>query len=277
LLPLQQEAIDMDTAITSLELESKLAGFPPPMLIDVRRQPAFDTDRVLIPGAVHRLPEAIDEWAATLEPWRALVVYCAHGHDVGRGTGAQLRARGLDARHLEGGLERWRAERRRTQAYAAPTRWVTRERPKIDRIACPWLIRRFIDPSAEFFYVPAADVRAFAAANAATPYDVPDVDYTHLGAQCSFDAFIARHALDDPALARLATIVRAADTSALELAAEAHGLLAVSRGLSAMYADDHQMLKWGMLVYAALSAWCRGAQPQAQRAATADVRAGSTA
>ncbi len=144
--------------------------------------------------------------------------------------------------------------------YAPPTRWVTRARPKIDRIACPWLVRRFIDPSAEFFYVPSAEVRAFAAANAATPYDVPDVTYTHSGAQCSFDAFIRLHELSDPALADLATIVRAADTNALGLAPQAPGLLAVSLGLSASFADDHAMLRWGMLVYDALYASCRQAR-----------------
>src|SRR5438034_6042911 len=124
---------------------------------------------------------------------------------------------------------------------------MTRARPKIDRIACPWLVRRFIDASAEFFYVPAADVRAFGAANHAEPYDVPDVRYTHAGPQCSFDAFVRLHQLDHPALAALANIVRGADTAALDLAPQAPGLLAASLGLSAMFGDDHAMLKWGML------------------------------
>jgi len=147
-----------------------------------------------------------------------------------------------------------------TRPFAAPTRWVTRERPKIDRIACPWLIRRFIDPAAEFFYVPTADVRRFAEANDAEPYDVPDVRYTHVGRECSFDAFVRLHDLEHPALAALAKIVRGADTGAPELAAEASGLLAVSRGLSSTFADDHEMLKWGMLVYDSLYAWCRSTQ-----------------
>ena len=169
----------------------------------------------------------------------------------------RLRARGFDARYVAGGLERWRAEGNATRPFAAPTRWVTRARPKIDRIACPWLIRRFIDPAAEFFYVPNAEVRAFAAAEGATPYDIPDVDYSHVGPECSFDAFIRRHELGHPALDELARIVRAADTSTLHLAAQAPGLLAASLGLSAMFADDHAMLKWGMLVYDSLYAWCR--------------------
>ncbi len=201
-------------------------------------------------------------WAAQLEPWRPVVVYCVRGHEVGQGAARALRERGLDARYLDGGLERWRADGNRTQPFAPPTRWVTRARPKIDRIACPWLVRRFIDPAAEFFYVPTAEVRRFAAENGATPYDVPDVRYTHAGRDCSFDAFIRLHGLDHPALAVLATIVRGADTGAPELAREASGLLAVSLGLSATFADDHEMLKWGMLVYDSLYAWCREAQTE---------------
>ena len=205
----------MDAAITPLALKARLAAFPPPTLVDVRRQPAFAENPDVIPGAIRRLPDAVDAWAAPLEPWRPVVVYCVRGHEVSQNAAAALRARGLDARYLEGGLERWRAEGHATQPYAAPTQWVTRARPKIDRIACPWLIRRFIDPSAEFLYVPNAEVRAFAAANGAIAYDIPDVDYTHVGPECSFDAFIRRHELAHPALDTLADIVRAADTSTL--------------------------------------------------------------
>src|SRR4029078_11056795 len=133
----------------------------------------------------------------------------------------------------------WCAEGRATKPFAAPTRWVTRERPKIDHIACPLVIRRFIDPGAEFFYVANPALGAFAAANGATAYDIPDVDYSHVGPECSFDAFIRRHELAHPALDTLATIVRAVDTSTLQLAAQAPGLLAASLGLSAMYSDDH--------------------------------------
>jgi rhodanese-related sulfurtransferase len=252
----------MDAAITPIELRQRLAAFPPPTLVDVRRQPAFEQEAEIIPGALRRLPEAVETWAAAMEPWRPVVVYCVHGHEVGQGAAAALRARGLDASYLAGGIERWRAEGNATKPFAAPTRWVTRARPKIDRIACPWLVRRFVDPSAEFFYVPNAEVRAFAAANGATAYDIPDVPYSHRGAECSFDAFVRLHGLEHPALARLARIVRAADTSALDLAREAPGLLAASRGLSAMFADDHAMLKWGMLVYDSLYTWCREMQSE---------------
>jgi hypothetical protein len=136
-------------------------------------------------------------------------------------------------------------------------KWITRERPKIDRIACPWLIARFIDDSPEFLFVPAADVRATAEETGAIPYDVPDVELSHVGELCSFDAFIKKYALSDPALTELALIVRAADTDRLSLAPQACGLLAISLGLSRNYADDHEMLKQGLIVYDALYAWCK--------------------
>ena len=141
-------------------------------------------------------------------------------------------------------------------------KWVTRERPKIDRIACPWLLLRFIDPSAEFLYVPAAQVLAVAESTGATPYDIPGVEMSHVGELCSFDAFLARYRpaddrLADPALAQLATIVRGADTSRLDLAPQSAGLYAISLGLSQVFADDHEMLRQGLVMYDALYAWCR--------------------
>jgi hypothetical protein len=143
------------------------------------------------------------------------------------------------------------------------TKWVTRERPKIDRIACPWLVARFIDPDAQFLYVPAADVLRVGRDEGATPYDVPGVELTHVGERCSFDAFLAKYALDDdPALQQLATIVRGADTSRLDLAPQAAGLYAISLGLSHLYADDHEMLRQGMVVYDALYAWCRACRDE---------------
>jgi hypothetical protein len=134
--------------------------------------------------------------------------------------------------------------------------WVTRERPKIDRIACPWLIARFIDTDPEFLYVPGDEVMRVAAATGATPYDVPGVEYGHHGDQCSFDAFIAKHHLNDPALLKLSLIVRGADCDAPHLAKEAAGLLAISKGLSLNFTDDHEMLRHGMVIYDALYSWC---------------------
>ena len=136
-------------------------------------------------------------------------------------------------------------------------KWVTRERPKIDRIACPWLIARFIDKEPEFLYVPGDQVLKVAADTGAVPYDVPGVEMTHVGDQCSFDAFIKKHQLDDPALQRLAAIVRGADTSRLDLTPQSAGLYAISLGLSHNFADDHEMLRHGLVMYDALYAWCQ--------------------
>jgi hypothetical protein len=135
-------------------------------------------------------------------------------------------------------------------------KWVTRERPKIDRIACPWLIAQFIDKDAEFLYVPADQVMKVAQETGAIPYDVPNVELGHVDELCSFDAFIQKYHLTDPALQKLAVIVRAADTGRPDLAKEAAGLLAISKGLSLNFADDHEMLKHGMVIYDALYAWC---------------------
>jgi len=153
------------------------------------------------------------------------------------------------------------------------SKWVTRERPKIDRIACPWLIRRFIDPRAEFLYVPSDQVRAVAAAEQAIPYDVPDVQFSHRGELCSFDAFLADFALDDPALAELALIVRGADTGKPELTPQSPGLLAISLGLSANFQDDHAMLEQGMVVYDALYAWIRSTLAKSHNADLSKRRA----
>jgi hypothetical protein len=139
-------------------------------------------------------------------------------------------------------------------------KWITRERPKIDRIACPWLIERFIDKAPEFMYVPAGDVTRVAQESGAIPYDVPGVEFTHVGELCSFDAFLAKYHLTDPALQQLALIVRGADTARLDLSPQSPGLYALSLGLSRVFSDDHEMLRHGMVMYDALYAWCRDCQ-----------------
>ncbi len=139
-------------------------------------------------------------------------------------------------------------------------KWITRERPKIDRIACPWLVARFIDQEPEFLYVPSSNVLKVADETKAIPYDIPGVELTHEGELCSFDAFLKKYQLDDPALRRLALIVRGADTSRLELTPQSAGLYALSLGLSHDFADDHEMLKHGMVMYDALYAWCKHCQ-----------------
>jgi hypothetical protein len=139
-------------------------------------------------------------------------------------------------------------------------KWITRERPKIDRIACPWLIARFIDPEPEFLFVAPDRVMAEAKAQGAIPFDVPGVEYTHVGDDCSFDTFVKKHCAEDAALRDMAVIVRGADTDRHDLAPQCAGLLAISLGLSKLFADDHAMLGHGMVMYDALYAWCRHAR-----------------
>ncbi len=153
-------------------------------------------------------------------------------------------------------------------------RWVTRERPKIDRIACPWLIARFIDDAPEFLYVPSDQVLATAEAQNAIPYDIPGVEMSHVGDKCSFDAFLDKYDLNaDPALRQLAVIVRGADTSRLDLTPQSSGLFAISLGLSAVFADDHEMLGHGLTMYDALYAWCRSCQGETHNWPPAGFRA----
>lgn len=139
-------------------------------------------------------------------------------------------------------------------------KWITRERPKIDRIACPWLIERFFDKEPEFLYVPTTEVFKVAEETGAIPYDIPGAELSHIGELCSFDAFLLKYGLTDPALQQLAAIVRGADTSKLDLTPQSAGLYAVSLGLSQNYADDHAMLKHGMVLYDALYSWCKSCQ-----------------
>ena len=245
----------MDARISATDLRQSLRGTEPPLVIDVRREPRFRESPYFLKGALRRDPDTLAQWKDSLPRAAGVVVYCVHGHEV-----SQNAAKALGARYLEGGIEAWREAGLDLLAKPvnAPSRWVTRERPKIDRIACPWLVRRFVDPQAEFLYVPASDVRKISAEESAIPYDVPDVEFTHEGERCSFDAFVRTFNLEgDAALAKLARIVRAADTGRLDLAPQAAGLLAVSLGLSLLYRDDHQMLERGMAVYDALYAWCK--------------------
>jgi len=256
----------MDASITASQLKSELTGAQPPLLIDVRRTPAFRSAPDMAAGALRRDPAAVPSWAKELPRAGSVVVYCVHGHEVSQNAAKALRDMGIAARFLEGGLdEGWKAGGGELMGKPkeGSTRWVTRERPKIDRIACPWLIARFVDPEAEFLYVPSKDVLRAAREKEAIPYDIPDVHFSHDGELCSFDAFLKTYRLTgDPALARLALIVRGADTARLEVAPQAAGLLAVSLGLSRNFKDDHEMLKHGMVMYDALYAWCKEGQDE---------------
>ena len=276
----------MDTSILSVplispqELAARMGRADTPLLLDVRREGKFLESAHLIAGAQRCAPEDVAAFAVS-QPQREVVVYCVYGHNVSADAVTELRAAGWNAYALAGGIEggedgvdtpqdiaQWRANRPATAIKRPdwgvtgeqPSRWITRERPKIDRIACPWLIRRFIDPRAEFFYVPAERVLEEAARIGAIAYDTPDAPITHEWERCSFDALLRAFDLRSPALEVLATIVRGADTSRPELAPQSAGLLAVSLGLSRLHVDDHAMLAAAMPVYDALYEWCRNGQ-----------------
>ena len=248
------DAPDLAAAVSVSELRCRIDSGATPLIIDVRRRPRYLEAPDRIAGALRRDPEAVADWQPRLPAAPEVIVYCVHGHEV-----SQSVARLIGARFLEGGIEAWRAAGGplEDKPVGASSRWVTRERPKIDRIACPWLLRRFIDPDAEFLYVPAHTVKQVAAAQDAVPYDIADVHFSHVGDACSFDAFLRHFRLQDPALLKLATIVRGADTGRPELTPQSAGLLALSQGLSSNFTDDHAMLAQGMVMYDALHAWCR--------------------
>jgi rhodanese-related sulfurtransferase len=247
-----------------------LGGPSAPVVLDVRREERFRESERMLPSARRCAPDQVPGFAASNRPGQA-IVYCVHGLEVGEQAAAQLRAAGWDARYLQGGIEGLTEQglptvRKRPDLGVTgeePSRWITRERPKIDRVACPWLIRRFIDPLAEFFYVPTGQVFEEAARRKAVPYDIEGAPISHEWEKCSFDALLTAFELRDPALDTLAKIVRGADTDRLSLAPQAAGLLAVSLGLSRLYADDDQaMLAAAMPVYDALYEWCRSAQDE---------------
>jgi rhodanese-related sulfurtransferase len=250
----------MDALIAPDALRAALAQTDPPLLIDVRRAKAFSESADMITGALRRDPENAGSWSQQLPRAGSIVVYCVHGHEVSQNAASALRGCGLNAQYLDHGIEGWRQAGGSMQAKppGASTRWVTRARPRIDRIACPWLIRRFVDANAAILYVPSAEVRAVAEREHAVAFDIPGAQFGHVDELCSFDAFLAHYRLSaDPALDRLAKIVRAADTDRVQNSAQAPGLLALSIGLSRLYADDEEMLAQGMIMYDALYLWCR--------------------
>jgi rhodanese-related sulfurtransferase len=272
-------AVDLLHSYSPSQVADQLGRADAPLIFDARKAPAFDAACRVIPGALRLSADDVSAAVPRLARERGLVVYCAHGHEVSQGVARALRDGGIDARYLEGGIAAWEEAGLPTIAKlpecgvpAAPgrvSRWITRERPRVDRIACPWLIRRFIDPTAEFVYVPAGEVIEAGQARHATPYDVPDVRFSHRGAEgelCSFDAFIAEFGLNDPYLHELARIVRGADTGRPELTPQSPGLVAISLGLSVNFHDDHAMLEQGMVVYDALYAWIKSARAEVHNA-----------
>jgi rhodanese-related sulfurtransferase len=246
-------------SVSPSELYARLGRAAAPVLLDVRRGDAFEQAASLIIGAVHRPPDDVEQWASDIPFGRPVVAYCAHGHEVSQGVAESLRRAGIKAAYLDGGMAGWQDAGlpTRKKLGSIENKWVTRERPKIDRIACPWLISRFINPFAEFLYVPLEEVAATAKETGATAYDVKNVHFGHVGDRCTFDAIIRTFEIRDQALDHLANIVRGADTSRPDLALQCEGLLAISYGLSANYPSDHEMLKHGMVIYDALYRWCR--------------------
>lgn len=258
-----------DLLISFGDLNCLVGTAAAPRVIDVRRKDAYEADDVTLPAATWREHALVEEWAREIAADERVVVACAHGGGVSQLAAAALRRRGIDARALAGGVEGWKKAGGTTLARSPlvqsmggrPSRWVTRVRPKIDRIACPWLIRRFIDATAEFYFVEPASVVAVAKDLGAIPYDIDGVEMSHDGDLCTFDTLIAKFGLRDPALDALAKIVRGADTARLDLAPEAAGLLAVSLGISALSGgNDRAALARGFPVYDALYAWQRHAR-----------------
>lgn len=255
-----------NTEITTSQL-IRLVGLPTaPTIIDVRTPEDFKADPRLLPAAIRRDALTVTEWA-TAFAGHDVVIVCQKGLKLSQGVAAWLRQCGAKAETLEGGFEGWRAAKgvlvnadklpRRDEA--GRTIWVTRARPKVDRIACPWLIRRFVDPGAVFLFVAPSEVLEVAERFHATPFDIDDVFWSHRGERCTFDTMIEEFGLGSEALDRLALIVRGADTARLDLAPQAAGFLAASLGLSRMYRDDLEQLDAGMLLYDAFYRWCRDA------------------
>jgi len=256
--------MDGKPSISPHDLFSLLGTEAAPSVIDVRRPADFAKTAILIVSAIPCPSDKVDRWRKDLPFGRRVAVYCADGHEVSQGVAAALVAAGNDAVYLDGGIAGWIEQQLPTRRNigTTPSKWVTREHPKIDRIACPWLIRRFIDPNAEFIYVPTSRVLAAATETGGTPYDIDGVEFSHEGERCSFDTFLRIYDVRARALDHLATIVRGADTSRHDLAPQCAGLFSISLGLSANFRNDHEMLKHGMVVYDALYTWCRSLQAE---------------
>ncbi len=250
---------------------TRLIGTPDaPRVVDVRIAEDRAADPRMVPVSAIHDHETVATWAADYAD-QAVAVVCQRGLKLSQGVAAWLRQAGARAEYLEGGFEAW------TQAKALLVRpdhlpprdahgrtvWVTRSRPKIDRIACPWLIRRFIDPRAVFLFVAASEVQAVADRFGAAPFDIEGIFWSHRGERCTFDVMLEEFDLQSEPLQRLALIVRGADTARLDLVPEAAGLLAVSLGLSRMYRDDLQQLDAAMGLYDALYRWARDATGEA--------------
>jgi rhodanese-related sulfurtransferase len=239
-----------------------------PIIVDVRREPIFSLAGQVIPAACWRDHMATDTWGAEIPAGADVVAYCIHGHNVSQLATAHLRARGIQAFTLDGGIEAWTGAGYPVVGKSAfappeasdPSVWVTRTNPKIDRIACPWFIRRFVDRRARFLFVDPDQVLPVADELEATAFDIEGAPIAHHGERCSFDDLLDHFAVSDAALRHMAEIVRGADTARPDLAREAAGLLAVSLGISALSPSDQDALERGFPVYDALYAWANFAR-----------------
>ncbi|WP_282021275.1 chromate resistance protein ChrB domain-containing protein [Ruegeria faecimaris] len=248
-------------AITSKQLLRLIGTSRAPVLVDICTDTDFEQDPYLIPGSVRHPAKDLDGLKGLIAN-RPCIIICQKGKKLSQAVVSWLRSEGVAAEYLEGGMYAWRETPDAPRIPfadipASPSLWVTRHRPKIDRIACPWLIRRFIDPNARFLFVAPSEVAKVSEVFNATPFDVEGVRWSHRGDNCTFDALVKDFQLATPAMNRLATVVRAADTNRHDLAPEAAGLLAVSVGLSRQYKDDHQAIEAGMHLYDALYLWAR--------------------
>lgn len=254
-------------SITPNELWNAIATYDAPLIVDVRHHDAYRESPRLLPSAIWRNTTQTAHWSSELGRARPIVIACNAGHEMSQWVVAELRAAGFDAHMLEGGYEGWtkaglpfvnKPELDRI-APKWPSQWVTRRRPKLDRVACPWLIRRFLDPHAQILFVDPDQVVNVARESGATPFDILNVELSHEGERCTFDTMLKLFGLEgEPSLARLAVIVRGADTARPELAPEAAGLHAVAIGLSALGGDDdHGVVQRGFMIYDALFAWLR--------------------
>jgi rhodanese-related sulfurtransferase len=257
------------SSINSISIEklARLVGTPHcPVLVDVRTDEDFKADPRLVPGAMRRAHADVSDWAGEFTG-RSAIIVCQKGEKLSEGVAAWLRHGGVPADALEDGFVGWKkaalplvpTARMPKLDRHGRTVWVTRSRPKVDRIACPWLIRRFVDPRAVFLFVMPAEVEGVAERFEASPFDIDGVEWGHRGELCTFDVMIEAFGLATEPLLRLAAIVRGADTSRLDLAPQAAGLLAASLGLSRMYSDDLAQLDAGLLLYDAFYRWCRDA------------------
>jgi rhodanese-related sulfurtransferase len=258
--------MSLPTSITVSQL-SRLVGLPTaPETVDVRIDEDYRADTRLLPGSLRRAHHEVESWATTYRS-KSVIVVCQRGQKISQGVAAWLRHYGIEAQTLEGGFEAWkqagellvRTDKLPPRDPEGRTVWVTRARPKVDRIACPWLIRRFIDPRAVFLFVAPSEVTGVAERFNATPFDIEGVLWSHRGETCTFDTMIDELGLKSEPLGQLATIVRGADTARLDLAPQAAGLLAASLGYSRMHRDDLKQLEAAMGFYDALYRWCREA------------------